>query len=53
MIVAQSGSSIRPLLSILIPVYNVAPYLADCLHSILPQLSSNIEVLLLDDASTY
>ena len=52
MIVAQSGSSLRPLLSIIIPVYNVAPYLADCLHSILPQLSSNIEVLLLDDAST-
>lgn len=28
----------RPWLSILIPVYNVEPYLRDCLASLLPQL---------------
>ncbi len=47
-----TASSVRPLLSILIPVYNVAPYLADCLNSILSQLPSNVEILLLDDSST-
>lgn len=42
-----------PWLSILIPVYNVAPYLQACLDSILPQLpAEGVEVLLLDDVST-
>lgn len=43
----------RPWLSILIPVYNVAPYLRDCIDSIAPQLpAEGVEILLLDDAST-
>lgn len=43
----------RPWLSILIPVYNVEPYLRDCLASLLPQLPPvGVEVILLDDAST-
>ena len=42
-----------PWLSILIPVYNVAPYLRDCIASIAPQLpAGGVEVLLLDDVST-
>ena len=42
-----------PWLSILIPVYNVEPYLRDCLASLLPQLPPRgVEVILLDDAST-
>lgn len=46
-------SAPNPWLSILIPVYNVAPYLQACLDSILPQLpSQGVEVLLLDDVST-
>ncbi|MEE2001841.1 glycosyltransferase family 2 protein [Alkalimonas sp. MEB108] len=40
-----------PWLSILIPAYKVADYLHDCLASIMPQLDSGCEVLLLDDAS--
>lgn len=43
----------RPWLSILIPVYNVEPYLRDCLASLLPQLPPvGVEAILLDDAST-
>ncbi len=43
----------RRWLSILIPVYNVEPYLRDCLASLLPQLPpEGVEVILLDDAST-
>ncbi|SEA08612.1 glycosyltransferase family 2 protein [Alkalimonas amylolytica] len=40
-----------PWLSILIPAYKVADYLNECLASIMPQLDSGCEVLLLDDAS--
>jgi hypothetical protein len=39
-------------LSILVPVFNVADYLADCLQSILVQLQPGVEVVVLDDAST-
>ena len=41
-------------LSILIPAYNAAQYLRQCLDSIVPQLSGNdsVEVLILNDGST-
>lgn len=45
-------SSTRPLLSVLVPVYNVAPYLEQCLDSILSQPYSCLEVLVIDDGST-
>ena len=41
-----------PLLSVIVPVYNVAPYLAQCLDSILSQSYMELEVLLVDDGST-
>ena len=40
------------LVSIIIPVYNVAEYLDACLNSILQQTYSEIEVLLINDGST-
>lgn len=41
-----------PWLSVLIPVYNVAPYLRQCLESVLTQADAGVEVLLVDDCST-
>ncbi len=39
-------------LSVIIPVYNAAPYLAECLESILTQLPMDAEVICVDDGST-
>lgn len=40
------------LLSQIVPVYNVAPYLEQCLDSLLAQDLSGIEIILVDDGST-
>lgn len=41
-----------PILSIIVPVYNVVPYLSVCVASILNQRYRHFEVLLVDDGST-
>ena len=41
-----------PLVSIIIPVYNVKRYLDICVASTLKQSYQNIEVILVDDGST-
>lgn len=41
-----------PKLSIVVPVYNVAEYLQDCLDSLLAQTNPDFELLLVDDGST-
>ncbi len=41
-----------PLISVIIPVYNVAPYLDRCLDSVQGQTYSNLEIILVDDGST-
>lgn len=41
-----------PKVSIIIPVYNTSEYLEKCLNSVLNQNLENIEILIIDDAST-
>lgn len=41
-----------PFLSVIVPVYNVEDYLAECLDSILAQTFTDFEVVLVDDGST-
>ena len=40
-----------PRISIIIPIYNVAPYLSRCIESILKQTYTDWELLLIDDGS--
>lgn len=42
----------NPKISVIIPVYNVAPYLPECLDSVLGQTFQDIEVLCVNDGST-
>ena len=41
-----------PLISVIIPVYNVEQYLEECVNSVLTQTYKNIEIILVDDGST-
>lgn len=41
-----------PLLTIIVPVYNILEYLPRCVHSITAQTYQNLEILLVDDGST-
>lgn len=42
----------EPLISVIVPVYNVEQYLNKCVDSIIDQTYRNIEILLIDDGST-
>jgi len=42
----------EPTLSVIVPVYNVAAYLPECLESILDQSLADLEVIAVDDGST-
>ncbi|WP_443796468.1 glycosyltransferase family 2 protein [Dialister hominis] len=39
-------------ISVIVPVYNVAPYLKKCVDSIINQTFTDIEIILVDDGST-
>ncbi|MFY0255267.1 glycosyltransferase family 2 protein [Chitinophaga sp. 30R24] len=42
----------NPLVSIIVPVYNLAPYLPHCIASLLQQTYAPLEIIFVDDAST-
>ena len=39
-------------ISVIIPVYNVEPYIKKCLDSVVNQTYTNLEILCIDDGST-
>ncbi|CRK80175.1 glycosyltransferase [Neobacillus massiliamazoniensis] len=41
----------RPLISIIVPIYNVERYLDKCVESLINQTMKNIEIILVDDGS--
>lgn len=41
----------NPLVSIIVPIYKVEPYLRRCLESIVSQTYANLEIILVDDGS--
>ena len=41
-----------PLVSVIIPIYNVEAYLPQCLDSVISQTYSNLEIVLINDGST-
>lgn len=43
---------INPLISVIVPVYNVEDYIGDCINSLQNQSYKNIEILLVDDGSS-
>lgn len=42
----------KPLVSVIVPVYNTEDYIQECLNSIINQSLSNIEIILVNDGST-
>ena len=48
----QAGKAAAPWLSLLIPVYNVEPWLEACLASVFDQDLAGVEVLAVDDCAT-
>lgn len=48
----MSVSSGYPLVSVIVPAYNVEDYIADCLKALLAQDYPNLEIIVVDDGST-
>ncbi len=42
----------KPLITVIVPIYNIEEYLPRCVRSIMAQTYGNLEILLVDDGST-
>lgn len=42
----------KPIVSVIVPIYNVDPYLRQCLDTLVAQTLADIEILTIDDGST-
>lgn len=51
-LVAWERRTLHPVLSVVMPVYNVEAYLRECLDSVLTQSLRHLEVIAVDDGST-
>ena len=41
----------KPLISVILPIYNVAQFLPRCIESVCSQTYDNLEIILVDDGS--
>lgn len=48
----MKNAASNPMISVIVPIYNVAPYLERCVDSIIKQTYKNLEIILVDDGST-
>ena len=48
----QSSNGSDPLITVVLPIYNVAKWLDTCIQSIVKQTYRNLQIILVDDGST-
>lgn len=51
-LIAEETRKMEPLLSVIIPVYNLENYLSECIASIINQTYKNLEIIIVNDGST-
>jgi len=51
-VIVKNNINYTPKVSVIIPVYNVAEYLPECLDSVIKQTLKEIEIICVDDGST-